>query len=87
MQAKDISDIPVLKFLTSDVLKNRMGACIFPGFDNSVQNAMPEWANEKLAAAKMKALMRRGLVDGCLCGCRGDFTLTAKGREYLIEAT
>lgn len=30
---------------------------------------------EKVVVAKLKALKRRGLVDGCTCGCRGDFTL------------
>jgi hypothetical protein len=33
--------------------------------------------------AKASALMRRGLLDGCDCGCRGDFELTQKGRDFL----
>jgi hypothetical protein len=28
----------------------------------------------KVVLAKAKSLIRRGLVDGCACGCRGDFT-------------
>ena len=36
-----------------------------------------------MSAAKMRALIRRGLVEGCECGCRGDFVLTDKGRALL----
>lgn len=28
---------------------------------------------ENLVLAKLRKLVRRGLVDGCACGCRGDF--------------
>jgi len=52
-------------------------------FANSVQQAMPPGVPEKLALAKMRMLERRGLIDGCTCGCRGDFRLTGKGHEYL----
>lgn len=34
--------------------------------------------------AKLASLVRRGLMDGCTCGCRGDFFLTTKGRERLL---
>jgi hypothetical protein len=37
----------------------------------------------EVALAKMRALIRRGLVDGCRCGCRGDFEITAAGRAVL----
>ncbi len=41
-------------------------------------------ASEKLILAKMKQLIKRGLVDGCACGCRGDFEITPKGEEWLL---
>jgi predicted NBD/HSP70 family sugar kinase len=44
---------------------------------------MPPQVPEKLARAKMTMLMRRGLVEGCGCGCRGDWELTSKGRATL----
>jgi len=37
----------------------------------------------KTLIAKMKNLIRRGLVDGCDCGCRGDFEITRKGVAYI----
>lgn len=39
----------------------------------------------KVIAAKMASLIRRGLVSGCACGCRGDFQITGKGREMLKD--
>lgn len=41
---------------------------------------------EKVVLAKMAALIRRGLLDGCPCGCRGDFELTKQGEGFLGEA-
>jgi hypothetical protein len=86
MQCKDIPDRPVLVFLAGlgrwgTWLENQCGE-LFP---NSVQNAMPAAVGEKLARAKMAMLIRRGLVDGCSCGCRGDYELTDKGREFISE--
>lgn len=92
MQSKDIPDVPVLEFL-----ENRKLALLpFPGapgtllarkdgslFENSVQHAMPAGVPMKLMRAKMASLMKRKLVDGCVCGCRGDFELTEKGKAHL----
>lgn len=35
---------------------------------------------------KARRTYRRGLTLGCICGCRGDFELTAEGRARLAEA-
>ncbi|MFH2045132.1 MAG: hypothetical protein ABIK92_08285 [Pseudomonadota bacterium] len=51
----------------------------------TVQDVMPNGIHGKLQVAKMKSLIRRGLVDGCDCGCRGDFEITRKGVEYLAN--
>ncbi len=39
----------------------------------------------KVILAKAKKLMRRKLLDGCACGCRGDFHLTDAGIQYIQE--
>jgi hypothetical protein len=49
----------------------------------TVLDAFPPDVPDRLLLAKMDGLIRRGLVDGCTCGCRGDFVLTAKGREVI----
>lgn len=80
MQIKDIDKIAVLARIAEIEAAGRQGT-LFPGFDNSVNASMPEGTPEKLQYAVMRNLIRKGLVDGCCCGCRGDFVLTAKGAE------
>lgn len=45
-------------------------------------DASQDWPGvpENLVLAKARKLIRRGLMSGCACGCRGDFEVTAKGR-------
>lgn len=85
MQSKDIPERPILEFLLEN--KEPSSSNQFTGwatafgreYENSIQRAMPEWVNSKLVLAKMRSLIKRKLVDGCACGCRGDFVITEKG--------
>lgn len=85
MQCKDIPDAPILEFLA---LQGGVG-CTWLESDEAVLGArcvlkaMPAGTSPKLALAKMSMLIRRGVVSGCACGCRGDFELTSKGREFI----
>lgn len=36
--------------------------------------------------AKLERLRRRGLLDGCSCGCRGDWELTDAGYQHIDRA-
>lgn len=81
MQCKDIPDIPILEFL-----KLHRGRYCTWGVGYSmptVADAMPGGTIEKLQRAKMSQLIKRKLVDGCDCGCRGDYEITQKGLAYL----
>lgn len=82
LQCKDIPDIRVLEFLSRQPERWHTW---YAGFENSVQNGMPEGTPEKLALAKMVMLINRGLVGGCPCGCRGDFVITDKGKKLLAS--
>jgi hypothetical protein len=85
MQCKDIPDLPVLQFL-----KQHEGRWCTWGDGYSmptIQDAMPEGTPCKLQRAKMKTLIKRNLVDGCGCGCRGDFKITRKGIELIENNT
>ena len=55
----------------------------------SIPSEVPEAAGFpwKVLLAKMAAMQRRGLVDGCACGCRGDWVITDKGRAALEGGT
>lgn len=83
MQAKDVPDLPVLQFLAD---LNGEWAFWFGGHARSVGNAMPPETPHKVVLAKMRQLMKRGLVKGCGCGCRGDFEITDEGRAFLASA-
>ena len=82
IQCKDIPTLPVLKFLDE---MNGTWATWCRGFKNSVCDAMPRRTPDKLVLAKMRVLIRDGLVAGCPCGCRGDFALTDKGHALLAS--
>lgn len=81
MQCKDIPDRPILEFL----LAHKGQWCTWFGGERSVTRAMPATIPPKLGLAKMKTLIRRGLVCGCPCGCRGDFEITEKGEAWLAQ--
>lgn len=79
IQAKDIPDKSILDFLRS---LNGTWACLQPGFNNSISNAEGcEDIPIKVLQAKMGSLIRRGFVDGCPCGCRGDFRLVETSEQ------
>jgi len=87
MQAKDIPDRDVLT-----VLAHAPALATWrrePPDQHYHAIPIPNWlgydAPEKVVLAKMRALIKRRLVDGCACNCRGDFTLTDKGRVFLVE--
>ena len=81
MQCKDIPDRPILEFL-----KRHIGQWCTHGIGYSmptIADAMPDHTPKKLQMAKMGQLIKRGLISGCACGCRGDYEITQKGIEYL----
>lgn len=82
MQCKDIPDEPILRFLAQ-----RPGVWHnwYFGDEMDVSQVMPVGLPRKLVLAKMRMMIRRGVVDGCPCGCRGDFEITEKGKK-LLEA-
>jgi hypothetical protein len=83
MKTKDIPDQPILEFLSQIAPR---WAFWFEGSETSILGrAIPIDTPKNLVLAKMRNLIKRGLVQGCACGCRGDFEITDKGREWLIE--
>jgi len=88
MQCKDIPEQPILDFIAKVERDGEASPYISATWfwtndwkpENSVVHAMPEGTPPKLALAKMKSMIRKGLVEGCACGCRGDFTVARKTR-------
>ena len=84
LQCKDISDEAILRFLYSRDKGNEWCNWFDPKFTNSVMNAVDyNIISPQLMLSKMRQMIKKGLVDGCSCGCRGDFHLTLKGKEHI----
>jgi hypothetical protein len=86
-QCKDIPDHPILELLAESPNEwhNWFDENQWDGNIYTVRRAIPQDIPDKLLLAKMSTLIRRGLVDGCPCGCRGDFVITSKGQQFLSE--
>lgn len=51
----------------------------------SVQGCLPVGTSEKAQLRFMQTLQKKGLVSGCDCGCRGDYTVTTEGLDFLAK--
>ena len=80
IQCKNIADAPLLDFVAHKQAEKGYWVNTWD-FLGTPYEALPD----KLLRAKMGMLIRRGLVDGCNCGCRGDYEMTDKGRDYLRD--
>lgn len=84
LQVKDIPDLPILKFL-DDLSKKKLAGILYNNCPQSIYNVFESNKSPafNLLKAKMRTLIKHKLVEGCACGCRGDFKITNKGREIL----
>jgi hypothetical protein len=82
MKCKDIPTLPILKF----IMEHGGIGCNWNWYGaRCVRNAMPDgWdLPDNLVLAKMRNIITKGYIDGCYCGCRGDFEITEKGRTHV----
>lgn len=75
MRASDIDRAEVLDFIGSHPGHSGIGVPM-----HAIADRFPEFP-EAVVRAKLNRMVRKGYLNGCTCGCRGDFTLTKKGRE------
>lgn len=73
MQAKDISDKVALA-----ALSKARGLHGVPRWSSlsDVQAALAQFP-PKVVLAKLRSMVKRRVISGCACGCRGDFELGA----------
>ena len=71
-QAKDISDDAILAVVDQFCTDNPKRGYAPWAFTRDIQAALPEFP-EKVVLAKLRSLVKRGMLNGCACGCRGDF--------------
>jgi hypothetical protein len=86
MQCKDIDHMPILRLLAER--PGEWHAYWEPDVALTMPSVLPAFpaCPEKLVLAKMGSLIRRKWVDGCACGCRGDFVITPAGLAEIARA-
>lgn len=97
VHAQVAKDVPDDDFLTAvaetidlgdEFVANRwdVGA-VLSGHPELVGNAIEppiRLARQKIVLAKARRLIDRGLIEGCACGCRGDFALPDPDRPMIV---
>ncbi len=91
MKAADIPDIEMLEFI--DGLKpGRIPKWnLEPYWITRSEILLPEVEYRfrmfpvKVVRAKLARMIKRGLLNGCACGCRGEFEVTEKGRQVMED--
>lgn len=83
-QCKHIQERPILEFVWDVNNQDKWANWCF-GNEHDVRQAFPDGYEtpDNLVLAKMRKLFDRGLIDGCSCGCRGDYHVTLKGCEFI----
>ena len=81
LQCKDIPTLPILEHVKKH---GGIGCTWYFKDERNVTRAMPPGLPEKLILAKMRNLMIKGLIDGCSCGCRGDYKITEEGWKRIL---
>ena len=86
MQCKDIPTIPILEHLQS---LSPHWAFNFGEQGDDIRHSFPSGlaTPPNLVLAKMAKLIKQGLVSGCTCGCRGDYSITPKGSHLICQDT
>lgn len=83
MKASDIPEQPILAFLAAQTRWSTHWPSLGgEGGMPCIPDAVPGFP-PKVLLAKLSQMKKRGLLNGCPCGCRGDWEITDKGREAL----
>lgn len=84
IQCKDISTLALLRFVALWTDK-KSSVTLFKHDDEprSVWTIMLPVIPMCVMKQKFENMVRKGLIDGCYCGCRGDFIITQRGRQRI----
>lgn len=91
-QAKHLPDLDVLRFIheqsltpwpISNAPNDGVRWVLMWDFEHSEKFG---FIPEKVLRAKLGALVRKGVLHGCNCGCRGDYYLSEEGARIVSEA-
>lgn len=95
IQTKDIPDDSLV-----ELIKSLSGAPVaYVTNDNTIEIITSKgvmltdicnlWSSvpPKIILSKLNTLIKRGLIDGCTCGCRGDFEVVEKSKIEIMIIT
>jgi hypothetical protein len=71
LQAKNISDTRMFEALAA--VRGKNGAPKWSSLYDVLEQ-VPEYP-PKVVLAKLRGMVKRKILEGCACGCRGDFEL------------
>lgn len=77
VQAKDVPEQAILEAVANP----RLSIGISRWDIADVVTGFPE----RVLLAKLRAMVKRKLINGCACGCRGDFSIAPLGRAVLEQ--
>lgn len=80
-QAKDISDAVAFEALKT--VRGKNGAPDWSALSD-VQEQLIQFP-PKVVLAKLRSMIKRGILRGCACGCRGDFELPNLAKQWPYE--
>lgn len=90
VKAANIPDIDIMRFIKAKSMEamtpggweaKTLPRWVFSwDFEDSPWSDTMPW---KVVVAKLNKLERRGLISGCMCGCRMDIEITEKGQQFL----
>lgn len=77
MKCEDISTAEVCRIISLTQQREKRWANL-----SEIAAAFPG-CPPKLLLAKLRQMVKRYYLNGCPCGCRGDFDLLSKGKQLL----
>ncbi len=77
LQAKHLDTKKIIEFVADRLIREDCWTTFY-----ELEPAFPD-IPRKLFLAKMRGLIGKGLLDGCGCGCRGDFEMTSAGWRFI----
>lgn len=92
MQAKDIADELFIAAVAACSVRaaDRWGSggawCTRMDVRDELSERLGVEVPDKIVIAKARTLIRQGRMQGCTCGCRGDFDLRGKPDDPFGEA-
>lgn len=84
IQCKDVSTLEILRFIRKQTDEGHRVTWYNVDASNTVRRVILPVVPDCVLRKKLDNMARKGLLDGCGCGCRGDFKITPKGRERIV---